>query len=107
MPENLIEVTDDNFEELRAKYDKLVIDCWAEWCGPCKMIKPAVEELAETYQDSIAFGTLDVDMNPNTSNEMDIMAIPTILYFKDGKLVDETVGVVPKQAIEDVIKQKL
>jgi thioredoxin 1 len=107
MPENLIEVTDENFTELKAKYDKMVIDCWAEWCGPCKMIKPIVKELAESYQDSIAFGTLDVDMNPETSNEMNIMAIPTLLYFKDGKLVDEIIGVVPKEAIEEIIKKKL
>ena len=107
MAGNLIEVTDENFRELKAKHKKMVIDCWADWCGPCKMIKPIVEELAETYHDSIAFGTLDVDTNPNTSNEMSIMAIPTLLYFRDGKLVDETIGVVPKEAIEEIIRQKL
>lgn len=107
MAENLIEVTDENFRQLIEKHQRMIIDCWAEWCGPCKMIKPIIEDLANDYQDSIKFGTLDVDMNPNTSNDMDIMAIPTLLYFKEGVLVDQTIGVVPREAIEGVIRQKL
>jgi thioredoxin 1 len=107
MAENLIEVTDENFRQLIEEHHRMIIDCWAEWCGPCKMIKPIIEDLANDYQESITFGTLDVDMNPNTSNDMGIMAIPTLLYFKEGVLVDQTIGVVPREAIEGVIKQRL
>jgi len=105
--ENLIEVTDKNFEEMIESNSSMVIDCWAEWCGPCKMIKPLVEELAVDYKGSVTFATLDVDSNPNTSNDLGIMAIPTLLYYSGGQLVDQTVGVVPKETIEEIIKEKL
>jgi thioredoxin 1 len=105
--ENLIEVTDENFDELIEKNESMVIDCWAEWCGPCKMIEPLVEELATEFKGSVTFATLDVDSNPNTSNNLGIMAIPTLLYFSGGELVDQTVGVVPKETIEEIIRNKL
>lgn len=93
------EVTDQNFDEFVQKHDKAVIDCWAAWCGPCRMIGPIVEELAKEKED-IAFGKLNVDQNRAVPSKYGIMSIPTLLYFKDGKLVDKTLGALPKPAIE-------
>jgi thioredoxin 1 len=107
MAEDLIEVTDENYDNTIGENDSMIIDCWAEWCGPCKMIKPMIEELAVDYKSTVAFGTLDVDSNPNVSNNLGIMAIPTLLFYRDGELVDQTVGVVPKETIERIIKDKL
>ena len=107
MAEDLIEVTDDNFQEMITNHEKMIIDCWAEWCGPCKMITPIVEELAAEYGGSITFASLDVDMNPNTSFNLGIMAIPMLLYYRNGELVEKTIGVVPKEAIEEIIREKL
>ncbi len=103
MSENIIEVTEDNFQEVKKR--DLVLDCWAEWCGPCKMISPIVEELADEYEGEVAFGKLDCDENKNIVMEYGIMAIPTLLFFKNGELVDKVVGVVPKEDIQRTVEE--
>jgi thioredoxin 1 len=102
---NLIEVTKDNFEKVKKDSAKIVIDCWAEWCGPCRMIAPVVERLAGEYVGKVAFGKMDCDTNPELVKRFRIMAIPTLLFFKDGDVVDQIVGVVPKEDIEEMIKK--
>ncbi|MBN2520172.1 MAG: thioredoxin [Bacteroidales bacterium] len=92
-----IEVNDKNFDEQVVQSDKLVlVDFWAEWCGPCRMVAPIVKELSEDYKDNIIVGKLDVDSNPEISVKYGIRNIPTILFFKNGEVVDKQVGAVPK-----------
>ena len=93
----LIEVTDANFEEVVLNSDKpVLVDFWAEWCGPCRMVTPIVKELAEEYGDKAVITKMDVDSNPGTSVKFGIRNIPTILFFKNGEVVDKQVGAVPK-----------
>ena len=96
---NTVEVTDDSFEEFVAKNKIAVIDCWAAWCGPCNMLSPVVEQLAGEYKN-ITFGKLNVDENRKVPMKFGIMSIPTLLYFKDGKLADKTLGALPKKMLE-------
>jgi len=92
-----LEITDDNFEELVLKADKpVLIDLWAEWCGPCRMVGPVVEELSNDYEGRAICGKIDVDSNPNVTVEYGVRNIPTLLFFKNGELVDKQVGAVPK-----------
>ncbi|MGD0804460.1 MAG: thioredoxin [Candidatus Bathyarchaeia archaeon] len=100
MAENkTVPVTDDSFEEFIAKNKLAVIDCWAAWCGPCNMLSPIVEQLAGEYTN-ITFGKLNVDENRKVPMKFGIMSIPTILYFRDGKLADKTLGALPKKMLE-------
>jgi len=99
-----IEVTDANFENEVIKAGKpALIDFWAEWCGPCRMIGPIVNELAEEYGDKIVVTKMDVDSNPLIPGKYGIRNIPTILFFKDGEVADKQVGVVPKTALAQKI----
>jgi thioredoxin 1 len=92
-----LELTDANFEELVLKSDKpVLVDFWAEWCGPCRVIGPIVNEIADDYKDRVIVGKLDVDNNPGVSNKYGIRNIPTILFFKNGEVADKQVGAVPK-----------
>ena len=104
-PSTPIEVTDDNIEELTAKYPQMVVDCWAEWCGPCRMLGPTIEELAKELQGKVVFGKLNTDLNRVLPRQYGIMSIPTILYYKDGEVVGRTVGALPKEHIQDAIDQ--
>jgi thioredoxin 1 len=102
-PDTPIQLLDADINEAMKKYPTLVIDCWAPWCGPCRMIGPIIEELAKEMKGKIVFGKLNVDENPQTSMKYRIMSIPTMLVFKNGVLVDQFVGAMPK----DMIIQKL
>ncbi|MGD2200261.1 MAG: thioredoxin [Candidatus Bathyarchaeota archaeon] len=93
------EVTDETFENFISGNEVAVVDCWAIWCGPCRMLSPIIEELSKE-RGEVAFGKLNVDQNTATPMKYGIMSIPTLLYFKDGKLVDKTIGALPKQMIE-------
>jgi len=102
-PKESITVTDDKFEDTIQKYPLVVVDCWAPWCAPCNMIAPIVEDLAREYQGRIVFGKLNTDENQETLKEYNIMSIPTLLIFKNGKLVDRSVGAMPKEELEPEI----
>ena len=92
-----VEVNDSNFEEVVLKSDKLVIiDFWAEWCGPCRMVAPIIEEISEEYDGKVLVAKVDVDSNPGISSKLGIRNIPTVMFFKDGEMVDKQVGAVPK-----------
>ncbi len=92
-----VEVNDSNFEEVVLKSDKLVIiDFWAEWCGPCRMVAPIIEEISEEYAGKVLAAKVDVDTNPGISSKLGIRNIPTVMFFKDGEMVDKQVGAVPK-----------
>jgi len=100
MPDKPLPVSDANIDSTVSKYPILVVDCWAPWCGPCRMVGPVVEELAKEMQGKIVFGKLNVDENRATSMKYGIMSIPTLLVFKNGNLVDNIIGAMPKEMLK-------
>ncbi|MGE5298308.1 MAG: thioredoxin [Acidobacteriaceae bacterium] len=103
-----ITLTDDNFEKEVAASDKpMLVDFWAEWCVPCKMVSPAVSELADEYKDKLRVGKLNVDENPKSSMKYQIFSIPSLKVFKEGKIIGEMVGAAPKPVIEQRLKSIL
>lgn len=103
-----LQITDSNFEDTVLKSDKpVLVDFWAEWCGPCRMVGPIVEEISNEYQGKAAVGKVDVDNNPNISMQFGIRNIPTLLIFKGGKVVDKVVGAVPKQVLVDKLNAQM
>ena len=102
-----LEFTDGNIKEAINSGKPVVVDFWAEWCGPCRMVGPIVEELAKEYDGKVVVGKMDVDNNVDTPTEFGIRNIPTILFFKDGKLVDKQVGAVQKAALAAKIEALL
>jgi thioredoxin 1 len=98
-PGSPVEITDAVFDEFIAKYNLTVVDCWAQWCGPCRMISSIIDEMAAELQGKVVFGKLNVDHNKSTAGKFAITSIPALLVFKNGKLVDRIIGAVPKQRI--------
>ncbi len=102
-----IQVTDQTFESTIRKYPFVVIDFWGQWCPPCHIIAPIIEELAKDYSGMVVFGKLNVDENQMTAAKYGIMAVPTLLIFKNGRLIDQVTGVLPRQHLEKRIKNVL
>ncbi len=102
-----ITVSDASFDQMVQQYPLMVIDCWAAWCGPCRMVAPIIDELSKDYAGKVVFGKLNVDENPKTAMRFDIMSIPTLLIMKNGEEVDRIIGAVPKQSIEAKLRKHM
>ena len=103
-----MEMTDSNFQQEVLSSDRpVLVDFWAEWCGPCKMIAPIVEELAKEYDGKLKVGKVDVDMNQQVSMQFGVRSIPTLLIFKSGKVVEQVIGAVPKRLLAEKIAKHL
>jgi thioredoxin 1 len=102
-----VEVTDATFKERVQSHPLVVIDCWAAWCGPCRMIAPIIEELARKYAGRVVFGKLDVDKNHAVTMQYHIVSIPTLMVFSHGKLLDSIMGALPKSVLEAQIARHL
>jgi thioredoxin 1 len=100
-------VTDVTFQQTIQQHALVVVDCWAIWCAPCRMIAPVIESLAQDYVGKIVFAKLDVDQNPQVSHQYQIQSIPTLLIFKHGRLIDRLVGALPRQLLEPRIIRHL
>ena len=99
-----LQFTDESFKELVKGNKPVVVDFWAEWCGPCKMVGPVIEELANEYEDKAIIGKMNVDENDEVAGEYGIRSIPTILFFKNGELKDKQVGAAKKNVLEGKLK---
>jgi thioredoxin 1 len=99
-PDGPVNVGADNFSTFISKYPNVVVDCWAEWCGPCKMVSPIIEALSKDYKGKIVFGEMNTDENQRLAMQFGITAIPTLLVFKDGKMIDNIIGAMPKEILE-------
>jgi thioredoxin 1 len=106
-PDGPIKVTEANFEEFKKRFPLAVLDFWAPWCGPCKMMLPVVDELAKDLKGKVAFGKLNTDESPNIARKYKVQAIPTLLIFKGGEVVDQVVGVMPKKKLDSKLKEFL
>jgi thioredoxin 1 len=105
---SVIYFTDDNFETEVANHSTpVLVDFWASWCAPCRAIAPHIEELADEYKGQVKVGKLNVDEEPNTASALGIRSLPTILLFKDGQVVEQIVGAVPKSKLDAMIKAHL
>ena len=102
-----IEITDANFNEILNTDKPVLVDFWAEWCGPCKMIGPVVKELASEYDGKAVIGKVNVDENPATAAQFGIRSIPTLLVFKGGEIVDKQIGAVPKAVLAGKLDAQL
>lgn len=102
-----IQVTDQTFEDTIRKYPVVVVDFWGQWCPPCHMIAPVIEELAKDYSGKVVFSKLNVDENQMIAAKYGIMAVPTLLIFKNGRLIDQVTGALPRQHLEKRIKNVL
>jgi thioredoxin 1 len=106
--ENVLEVSDNNFaQEIEQSQGVSIVDFWAAWCGPCQIIGPVVEQLAEEFEGKVKVGKLDVDSSPQTAFKFNVRSIPSILFFKDGAHVDTVVGAVPKSALVATLEKHL
>ena len=107
LPSEPIKITDESFRSTIDKYPLVLVDFWAPWCGPCKMIGPAIEELAKEYQGRAVFAKLNVDENQMIASSMQVMGIPTLMLFKDGKLAQRVSGALPKRALKELVEKHL
>ena len=108
MGANTLELSEQDFDEQVLTSDQpVLVDFWAEWCGPCHMIAPIIEEIAVEYKDKVAVGKLNVDQHPDIAARYGIRSIPSILLFKDGQVNNQLVGVVPKTQITDMLNRAL
>lgn len=108
MENNVIELNIKNWEEEIEKSDiPVLVDFWADWCFPCKMIEPLIKNLSKKYKGRIKFGRLNVDENPSIAQKYEVMAIPTLILFKQGKILDRLIGAAPENVIEKFIKKAL
>ncbi|MBQ8201834.1 MAG: thioredoxin [Clostridia bacterium] len=101
------EIMTEEFNSFINQDKPVLVDFWAPWCGPCRMLAPVVEEVSTQYSDSVAVGKVDVDKNPDLAKQFRVMSIPMLILFKDGKVVETKVGYQPKNALEDMIKKAL
>ncbi|MEK6919462.1 MAG: thioredoxin [Thermoproteota archaeon] len=106
-PDAPVKITDGTFDEFVSKYSLTLVDCWAPWCGPCRIVGPIIDTLAKEYKGRVAFGKLNTDENVATATRFGIMAIPTMLVLKKGQLVDQIVGALPKARIEETLKRHM
>lgn len=105
MSENIINLSDADFDKIVKSSSKLVIDCWAPWCGPCKMLAPTFEALAKDYEGKVVFAKLDTDQASKTAMSLSIHSIPTLIFFKDGQQVERMTGAHPRANIEAMLKK--
>jgi thioredoxin 1 len=104
----LVTLTDQNFQsEVLASELPVLVDFWAEWCGPCRAVAPAVEEIARQYEGKVKVGKIDIDAHPETPGKYGVMSIPTLLLFKKGQVAEQIVGAVPKAKLEQMVKKGL
>jgi len=106
-PSEPVHLTDADFDAFVAQYPLVVIDCWAPWCGPCRMVAPVIDALAKEMAGKVAFGKLNTDENPRVPSKFNINAIPTLIIYKGGKLADRIVGAMPKEQLANQIKRFL
>jgi thioredoxin 1 len=106
-PDEPIELNDADFMTFVQRYPRVVVDCWAEWCAPCRAISPIIEMLAKKYQGRVVFGKLNIDKNPLTTSRYQVMSIPTLLVFLNGELIDRVVGALPKPLLESRLAKVL
>jgi thioredoxin 1 len=108
MGKNTVELTDANFAATVEQSDvPVLVDFWAPWCGPCRLVAPVVEELAETYSGRMRVGKLNTDDNPAVASQFNIRSIPTLLFFKNGQVVDHVVGAVPREKLQKKVDEIL
>ena len=104
-PSGPVNVTDDEFQDFIKKYPRVIIDCWATWCGPCQRLGPVLDKIASAYQGKVVIGKMNTDENQKVPMSFGIQSIPTLLFFKNGELVDKSIGAPPEPVLEAKIKE--
>ena len=106
-PDKPLELTESNFDKIVKKYPLIVVDCWAAWCMPCRIIGPTIENLAKKFTGKIVFGKLNVEENKEVPLKYNVMSIPNLLVFKNGKMIDRIIGALPEPVLESRLKSYL